>query len=125
MYKLKWNNTILSKHKDLLEAKTRTLLTLKKQPELKLIEVLNENDEIVYSKEVDEPTPQEVENGIDSLIRNLISKCWENINDYQSAIVTLQDENVDPTTIDILNNIINDIYVHIGSLESCLSDYKE
>lgn len=123
MYKLKCNNKIISKTKDLLEAKTKTLLTLKREPSLKLIEVLNDNDEIVFSKEVDEPTPQEVENGIDSLIRNLISKGWESINDYQSAIVTLQDEDIDPATIDILNEIIDDTYVHIGALESCLSDY--
>ena len=57
MFKLRCNDKIIGEHNTLLEAKLDTLLSLKKKPELKLIEVLNEDNEIVYQKE-EQPTPK-------------------------------------------------------------------
>ena len=74
MFKLRCNNKILSEHNTLLEAKMNTLLSLKKNPSLKLIEVLDDNNEIVYEKEVEEPTQEEIEVGVDTVIRNLITR---------------------------------------------------
>lgn len=123
MFKLRCNNKILSEHKTLFEAKKDTLLSLKKNPSLKLVEVLNENDEVVYANGSDEePTPQEVKVGVDTVIRSLITRCWDTITEVESAKVTLGDEQVDPETFDILNDIIDDNYRHIGALEGCLSD---
>ena len=118
MFKLRCNNKILSEH--------NTLLSLKKNPNLKLIEVLNENDDVVYTNGVEEePTQQEVKVGVDTVIRNLITRCWDTITEVESVKVTLEGEQVDPATFDILNDIIDDNYRHIGSLESCLSDNIE
>ncbi len=125
MFKLRCNNKILSEHDTLFEAKKNTLLSLKKDPSLKLIEVLNENDEIVYSNGSDEPTPQEVKVGVDTVIRNLITRCWDTVTEVESVKVTLENEQVDPATFDILNDIIDDNYRHIGVLEGCLSDNVE
>ena len=125
MFKLRCDNKILSEHNTLFEAKKSTLLSLKKDPSLKLIEVLNENDEVVYSNGSDEPTPQEVKVGVDTVIRNLITRCWDTVTEVESVKVTLENEQVDPATFDILNDIIDDNYRHIGVLESCLSDNVE
>ena len=124
MYKLRCNNTIISKHNSLLEAKMNTLLTLKRNPELKLIEVLNEDNEIVYTKE-EEPTQDEIEVGVDTVIRNLITRFYDDVTELESARVTLQDKVDDLSILDILEEIIDDTHLHIGSLESCLSDNLE
>ena len=120
MFKVKCKNVIIGEHESLLEAKMNTLLTLKKNPELKKIEVLNEDDEIVFSKE--EPTQEQVEVGVDTVIRNLITRFYDDITEVESAKVTLLDEDIDPSTLDILEEIVDDLHLHIGSLESCLSD---
>lgn len=125
MFKLRCDNKILSEHNTLFEAKKNTLLSLKKDPSLKLIEVLNENDEVVYSNGSEEPTSQEVKVGVDTVIRNLITRCWDTVTEVESVKVTLENEQVDPATFDILNDIIDDNYRHIGVLESCLSDNVE
>lgn len=122
MFKLRCNNKILSEHNTLLEAKMKTLLSLKNNPSLKLIEVLDDNNEIVYEKELEEPTQEEIEVGVDTVIRNLITRWWENITELESAKVTLADKDVDSSTIDILSEMIDNTYEHLGSLESCLSD---
>lgn len=121
MYKLKCNGNIISEHNSLLEAKMNTLLTLKKNPELKLIEVLNEDNEIVYTKE-EEPTQDQIEVGVDTVIRNLITRFYDDVTELESARVTLQDKVDDLSILDILEEIIDDTHLHIGSLESCLSD---
>ena len=121
MYKLRCNNTIISEHNSLLEAKMDTLLTLKRNPELKLIEVLNEDNEIVYQKE-EQPTQEQIEVGVDTVIRNLITRFYDDITEVESAKITLQDEIDDLSMLDIFEEIVDDIHLHIGSLESCLSD---
>lgn len=127
MFKLKCNNTILSEHQSLFEAKKQTLLNLKTNPTLKLIEVLDDDNKVVFTDEVEleEPTQEQVEIGNDTLIRNLITRCWDTISEYESAIATLTDKDVDPTTFDILKDLVDDEYQHIGQLTSCLSNYEE
>ena len=123
MFKVRCNNKIIGEHNSLLEAKMNTLLTLKKNPELRLIEVLDDNDEVVFSKE--EPTQEQVDVGVDTVLRNLISRCWETITELESAKVTFIDNNVSEETLNILDQMVNDNYQQIGELESCLSDNIE
>jgi len=125
MYKLRCNNEIIKEHNTLLEAKLDTLLTLKKTPSLKLIEVLDNDDEIVFQKEVKEPTQEQIEVGVDTVIRNLITRFYDDITEVESAKVSLEDKGVDASTFDIFEEIVDDLHLHIGSLESCLSDNIE
>lgn len=125
MFKLRCNNKIIKEYNSLLEAKLGTLLTLKKTPSLKLIEVLDNDDEVIFQKEVKEPTQEQIEVGVDTVIRNLITRFYDDITEVESAKVSLEDKGVDATTFDIFEEIVDDLHLHIGSLESCLSDNIE
>lgn len=122
MFKVKYND-VVREHNTLLEAKKDALLSFKKDTSIKLVEVL-EDDIVVFDKQREEPTPIQVENAVDSEIRARISRVWDNINDYESLLVTLNSENIIDDSIDEkINDIIDDLHTHLGILESCLSDY--
>lgn len=125
MYKVRYNDTT-NLHEDLFSAKKEALLTFKKNKNVKLIEVLDDNDNVILSQEREEPTEVEVDNAIDSLIREKIARTWEFINDYESMLITLTSEEIGDDSISTkINDILDDLHIHVGVLESCLSDYEE
>ena len=127
MFKLKYDGGTLPSFNDLFEAKKNALLTLKHNPNLKLVEVLNEDDEVIFTKEneLPKPTNDMKVNAVDALIVDLISNCWENINKYNSVIATLLSEKVGEDTISTLNSIVDDLNIHVGKLQSCLSNSQD
>ena len=146
MYKLKYNNTINESFEKELDARLSALATFKKDTNIKLIEVLNENDETIFKKErnLEEPvgelilngeevggpvtteepaTEEEMLNGTNSLIRGLISRAWETIDDYNSTIITISTLGTDSDeVINKLQSILDDLNVHVGILESCIEE---
>lgn len=130
MFKLRYNNNINESFEKEIDARLEALNTFKKNNNLKLIEVLNEDDEVIFSKEreietpeVELPTEEEVTNGTNSLLRGLLSRVWETIDDYNSAIITINTEKPeDSETINKLQSIIDDLNIHVGILESCLDE---
>ena len=128
MFKLKYNNEIKESFEKELDARIAALKEFKTQASLPLVEVLNENDDVIFTKErelvapeVSEPTEQEIDNGIDSVIRGLIANAWKDIDDYNTAIISIADNTENSEAIEKLNSIIDDLNVHVGILESCLS----
>lgn len=124
MFKVKVNDNV-KEFNTLLEAKKNALLTFKKDNALKLVEVLDDEDNVLLTKSrEEEPTQAQQENAQDSLIREKISQTWDFINSYESILVTLEDEELFNDAINSkLNDIIDDLHLHLGILESCLSDY--
>lgn len=127
MFKLRYNDTINESFEKEVDARLEALATFKKNNNLKLIEVLNEDDEVIFTKEREiediEPTEEEITNGTNSLLRGLLSRVWETIDDYNSAIITISTERPeDSETVNRLQSIIDDLNVHVGILESCLDE---
>lgn len=117
MTKLRVNNKDLGTFNNKLEITKAIINECKNNKDIKLIEVLddeNPTDDI--------PTT----NLVDTMLRGLIMTAWSSIDEYESVLTTLDVENVGtPEIKEILNNIIDDLHMHIGSLESCLSDNPE
>ena len=127
MYRTRINNIFANKFENLLDAKKDALMSFKDNNTL--VEVLDDDDNIVFSKEpvadtkieLTEPTDELVENGVNSLIRTLIVEGWKNIDDYNSALATISLEDPENAkVIETLNNILDDLNTHIGMLEECL-----
>jgi len=131
MFTLKYNDKLQESFEKELDARIKALSIFKEQPKLSSIEVINENNQVILTKKRlvedliidDEPTQEEVDNGIDSLIRGLLSRVWETIDDYNSAITTINsvDENSDDV-VNKLSTILDDLNIHVGILQSCLSE---
>ena len=126
MYKVFRDNKLYSKHQDLLEAKMDAILVHKKNPK-SLLEVFDDSDVVVFNSNPKEPTEEEKKAAKDTLVRDLITKCYNSINDYESAKISLSSSDVDydDRTETIFNDIIDDLNMHIGSLTSLLSDYDK
>ena len=131
MFTLKYNDKLQESFEKELDARIKALSIFKEQPNLSSIEVINEDNQVILTKKRlvedliidDEPTQEEVDNGIDSLIRGLLSRVWETIDDYNSAITTINsvDENSDDV-VNKLSTILDDLNIHVGILQSCLSE---
>ncbi len=124
MYKTRLNNIFKNEFEEEIDARKEALLSFNRDPKAQLVEVLDDNDNVIFSKqrEVEEEPAQElVNNGVDSVLRNLISECWDNIDRYNSAIATFLEEEGQEETIEALKGIVDDLSVHVGILESCLS----
>lgn len=128
MYKIRKDNQPLVDRETLFEAKQVAILENVRNPK-SLIEVLDDNDNVVFEKgEKEEPTQEQKENAKDTMIRDLITKCYNMINDCESIRVTLNAEQIDEPndiTYDILSEMVDNFNLHIGQLTSCLSDYQE
>lgn len=127
MYRTRINNIFANKFENLLDAKKDALMSFKDNNTL--VEVLDDDDNVVFSKEpvedtkieLDEPTDELVENGVNSLIRTLIVEGWKSIDDYNSTLATISSNDPENTkVIETLNNILDDLNTHIGMLEECL-----
>lgn len=127
MYRTRINNIFANKFENLLDAKKDALMSFKDNNTL--VEVLDDDDNVVFSKkpvedtkiELDEPTDELVENGVNSLIRTLIVEGWKSIDDYNSSLATISSEDPENAkVIETLNNILDDLNTHIGMLEECL-----
>lgn len=127
MYRTRINNIFANKFENLLDAKKDALMSFKDNNTL--VEVLDDNDNVVFSKEpvedtkieLDEPTDELVENGVNSLIRTLIVEGWKSIDDYNSTLATISSNDPENTkVIETLNSILDDLNTHIGMLEECL-----
>lgn len=127
MYRTRINNIFANKFENLLDAKKDALMSFKDNNTL--VEVLDDDDNIVFSKEpvvdtkieLTEPTDELVENGVNSLIRTLIVEGWKSIDDYNSTLATISSEDPEnDKVIETLNNILDDLNTHIGMLEECL-----
>lgn len=127
MYRTRINNIFANKFENLLDAKKDALMSFKDNNTL--VEVLDDDDNIVFSKEpvvdtkieLTEPTDELVENGVNSLIRTLIVEGWKSIDDYNSTLATISSEDPENAkVIETLNNILDDLNTHIGMLEECL-----
>ena len=131
MFTLKYNDKLQESFEKELDARIKALSIFKEQPKLSSIEVINEDNQVILTKKRlvedliidEEPTQEEVDNGIDSLIRGLLSRVWETIDDYNSAITTINsvDENSDDV-VNKLSTILDDLNIHVGILQSCLSE---
>ena len=131
MFTLKYDNKLQETFDKELDAKLQALTIFKNKTNLPLIEVLDENNQVVLTKErlvedlvsEEEPTQEEIDNGVDSLIRGLLSRAWETIDDYNSAITTINSiDDSNAEMVEKLENILNDLSVHVGILQSCLSE---
>ena len=127
MYRTRINNIFANKLENLLDAKKDALMSFKDNNTL--VEVLDDDDNVVFSKEpvvdtkieLTEPTDELVENGVNSLIRTLIVEGWKSIDDYNSTLATISSEDPENAkVIETLNNILDDLNTHIGMLEECL-----
>lgn len=127
MYRTRINNIFANKFENLLDAKKDALMSFKDNNTL--VEVLDDDDNVVFSKEpiedtkieLTEPTEDLVENGVNSLIRTLIVEGWKSIDDYNSTLATISSEDPEnDRVIETLNNILDDLNTHIGMLEECL-----
>lgn len=127
MYRTRINNIFANKFENLLDAKKDALMSFKDNNTL--VEVLDDDDTVVFSKEpvedtkieLTEPTDELVENGVNSLIRTLIVEGWKSIDDYNSTLATISSNDPENTkVIETLNNILDDLNTHIGMLEECL-----
>lgn len=127
MYRTRINNIFANKFENLLDAKKDALMSFKDNNTL--VEVLDDDDNVVFSKEpvedtkieLTEPTDELVENGVNSLIRTLIVEGWKSIDDYNSTLATISSNDPENTkVIETLNNILDDLNTHIGMLEECL-----
>lgn len=127
MYRTRINNIFANKFENLLDAKKDALMSFKDNNTL--VEVLDDDDNVVFSKEpvvdtkieLTEPTDELVENGVNSLIRTLIVEGWKSIDDYNSTLATISSEDPENAkVIETLNNILDDLNTHIGMLEECL-----
>jgi len=124
MYKTRLNNIFKNEFEEEIDARKEALLSFSRDPKAQLVEVLDEDDNVIFSKQrevEEEPTQELVNNGVDSVLRNLISECWDNIDRYNSAIATFLEEEGQEETIEALKGIVDDLNVHVGILESCLS----
>ena len=125
MYRTRINKIFAKEYESLLDAKKDLLLDMKSNPETNLVEVLDDSDNVVFTKEkevVEEPTTELVENGVDSAIRNLIVNTWTSIDLYNSTIATLSSEGIlDEKVQQTLELILDDLNVHIGALEELLA----
>lgn len=131
MFTLKYDNKLQETFDKELDARLQALTIFKNKTNLPLIEVLDENNQVVLTKErlvedlvsEEEPTQEEIDNGVDSLIRGLLSRAWETIDDYNSAITTINSvDDSNAEMVEKLENILNDLSVHVGILQSCLSE---
>lgn len=95
-------------NKDLEKVK-KDFIKESKQPTKKLI----------LSEDLPEEHISNVSNddlGLTSLVSTLIKHEWESIDLYNSILLTFRQAN-NQEAEEILNNIINDDYVHVGQLE--------
>lgn len=129
MYRTRINNIFANKFENLLDAKKDALMSFKDNNTL--VEVLDDDDNVVFSKEpvedtkieLTEPTDELVENGVNSLIRTLIVEGWKSIDDYNSTLATISSNDPENAkVIETLNNILDDLNTHIGMLEECLAE---
>ncbi len=127
MFKVRKDNLIIKKCKSLFEAKQTSVLESLKNPRV-LVEVLNDDDTVIFTRNITdtEPTKQQEDNAKDTLIRDLITKCYDMITECESVNVTLTDEDLNTDNMsEILNEMVDNLNLHIGQLTSCLSDYNE
>lgn len=127
MFRVRKDNTIIKECKSLFDAKQTSVLESLKNPK-SLVEVLNDEDTVIFTRNVTdtEPTKQQADNAKDTLIRDLITKCYDMITECESVNVTLTDEDLtDGNITEILNEMVDNFNLHIGQLTSCLSDYDE
>ena len=131
MFTLKYDNKLQETFEKEIDAKLQALTIFKNKTNLPLVEVLDENNQIILTKKrlvedienEEEPTQEEIDNGVDSLIRGLLSRVWETIDDYNSAITTINSvDDTNAETVSKLENILDDLSVHVGILQSCLSE---
>lgn len=145
MYRTRINNVFKEEtYENLLDAKKEALLSYKNNGDNSLVEVLDDEDNVVFSKgaPVGEPfgsqgemvgypannpneTPSEEaqDNGVDSSIRNLIVNTWNSIDEVKSTLVTLDSMGILESNVsEVLNTIIDDLTMHVGLLEGCLSE---
>lgn len=145
MYRTRINKVFTDSYENLLDAKKEALLSYKESGDNSLVEVLDDEDNVVFSKgEVGEifgnqgdmvgyaPTNEEVapkeaqDNGVDSSIRALIISTWNTVDEVNSTLVTLDSMGLlDAKTNEALNIILDDLNTHIGLLEGCLTEEVE
>lgn len=144
MYRTRINNIFANTYENLLDAKKEALLSYKKDESL--VEVLDDNDNVVFSKGTpvgepfgsqgemvghpinnpnEAPSEEAQENGVDSTIRNLIVSTWNSIDEVNSALITLDSMGLLTAKVqEALNIVLDDLNVHIGLLEGCLSNQE-
>lgn len=88
-----------------------------------------DDNELVDEEQVDDTisllddnayTQDELNDGIKSLINNVIIQTWQLIDLYNSVSATLKHENVNTSMIDIIQTITEDEMINIGKLEGLL-----
>lgn len=72
--------------------------------------------------EIEEPTDEvqpegNIENGTKSIFTSALSDAWAEIDNYNSAIATLEAENGNEEVIAILRELVNDAMTKVGQLE--------
>lgn len=145
MYRTRINNVFKEDtYENLLDAKKEALLSYKNNGDNSLVEVLDDEDNVVFSKgapvgepfgsqgemvgytsnDTDEiPSEEAQDNGVDSSIRNLIVNTWNSIDEVKSTLVTLDSMGILESNVsEVLNTIIDDLTMHVGLLEGCLSE---
>ena len=77
---------------------------------------------IKLNEDINDPaTSTEEEAGISAVITNLINQEYQMLSQYDSAQVTLEAHG-DDTLTQIFDYITDDIYIHIGMLQTCLGE---
>lgn len=80
----------------------------------KPIKKLTLSEELIEEEHVSNVSNDDL--GLTSLVSTLIKHEWESIDLYNSILLTFRQAN-NQEAEEILNNIINDDYVHVGQLE--------
>ena len=80
----------------------------------KSIKKLTLSEELIEEEHVSNVSNDDL--GLTSLVSTLIKHEWESIDLYNSILLTFRQAN-NQEAEEILNNIINDDYVHVGQLE--------
>ena len=84
----------------------------------------NADDNITDVKDSLKEDLNQEEVGISSLFNDLIQKEYDQLSQYDSAQITLEDKG-DNRFSDIFEYIKDDINIHIGMLQSCLEDLND
>jgi len=107
-----------------VDAVMEAMLSYHKDKSKKLVEVLDDNDEVIFSMDAknDEPTEEQIENAIESVIRGELSNLFTTIDSYNSDLITLQSEGASEESINTIKTILDDLNTHVGMLESLLQE---
>lgn len=77
---------------------------------------LTSNPEVLDS----EPTPEQTQTAIESMLNNLISEKFKDVDDVKSIIASIIFAGGNDEVINILNNVIDDTTMHIGMIQKAL-----